>query len=75
MHNETHDDFVHDVLWTTLLSLYIVALRAYLKIRANLHLVRTNWIQTSVQSSLHPICGNRREAERHDKGRLHVNEF
>jgi hypothetical protein len=55
--NKTHDDFVHAVLWTTLIIFAYFCAGAYLKIRANLNLVRTNWIQLRCNPAYIPFAG------------------
>ena len=55
--NKTHDDFVHAVLWTTLIIFAYCCAGAYLKIRSNLNLVRTNWIQLRCNPAYIPFAG------------------
>ena len=55
--NKTHDDFVHAIMWTTIIIFLYCCAGAYLKIRSNLNLVRTNWIQLRCNPAYIPFAG------------------
>jgi hypothetical protein len=42
--NKTHDDYVYDVGWTVIIIFIFCCANAYLKIRANAQMIRSNWI-------------------------------
>ena len=42
--NKTQDDYVYDVGWTVIIIFIFCCANAYLKIRANAQMIRSNWI-------------------------------
>ena len=55
--NKTQDDYVYDVGWTVIIIFIFCCANAYLKIRANAQMIRSNWIAYRCNPAYMPFAG------------------
>jgi hypothetical protein len=56
--NKVHDDYVSSVAWSAIILFAYACVYAYLKIRANAQMIRTNWIEYRCNPAYMLFAGN-----------------
>jgi|688.fasta_scaffold81696_4 hypothetical protein len=55
--NKTQDDYASDLGWTVVMIFAFCCANAYLKIRSNAHVIRTNWVTYRCNPAYMPFAG------------------
>lgn len=72
--NKLHDDFMSCIAWSTILIFAYACGYAYLKIRANAQMIRTNWIEYRCNPAYMMFAGNVMKPNGNAKEKMHYTE-